>query len=923
MNGKLKDKLLSAMLLFIIVLLAIPINTFSFGGKLYSCNLASPDSAHSNVYVVNVTITYNNVTEKILFADHTSSLEDGNWIKLAGGTTVKIPELTLSYSGVSSATYMREGRTIRIDSHFSSKEVTYPLTQHQVYREGDTINLTFYGSESLAGEKVDIRLIKASPLQLRDAAAKAFKGDISDLKSLVDNPVWNETDVELNSTGDYTTTLEAPDPGDYILAVVKETTDTNSYELRIYSATIVEVLDYGIDVDVPSTVTRGNIANVKVNIDAPESATGYRYGALIIHEDAYNLQMNLLTDGTVPGTNLTTNGATLLNGTVDTRTFVIAGVGLNNIDAETISNIIKKAVEANRMSVSYTEITEKNGTTVSLMTDSSMPTGKYILLVAVWELQTGNRIVAFYQGSLTLERPYVPPAPPPTPEEIEAMPAEEAAEEIEELPADKAAEILGKISTEKAAAILELTGTKKAADIVEKLPAEKAVNITMMVKLEKAADILEEVAIEKAKDIVETAVSFNLTDKVANITLAMNRTAAASVIVEVNATLAATLMEKMVEVNVTGTAEIVEHAAKKNIEKTIPILEEMDTESLVLILVEIARLPSSPETAAAILETMSLDKAVETVKLIIEMNALEELGKIFHYLSTERLNDIYGALTLEERVKLLPHLTSETVARIQPQLLPYPDLRPLSIVVIVVTPPEPVAEETCKVKVTVKNIGMVDAGRFDATLYADNIEIQTLPVESLAVNETATLIFSWTPTEPGTYTLKVIVDPENLVDELNETNNEISVSVSVKMKLLPDLTVEFTDLPEKFIAGTEYEVKALVKNVGEAEAGSFNVELKANESSIEKVPVEGLAAGSSITVTFKWKPEEVGTYTLKATVDPENLIEEKDETNNAATVAVTVSAPVPWYVQWWPLIAIIIIIIVALAAYMVIRKRAK
>ena len=223
-----------------------------------------------------------------------------------------------------------------------------------------------------------------------------------------------------------------------------------------------------------------------------------------------------------------------------------------------------------------------------------------------------------------------------------------------------------------------------------------------------------------------------------------------------------------------------------------------------------------------------------------------------------------------------------------------------------------------------KNIGMVDAGRFNTTLYANNIEIQTLPVEALAVNGTATLSFNWTPTEPATYTLKVIMDPENLVDELNETNNEISISVSVKTKPLPDLTVEFVDLPEKFVAGTEYEVKALVKNVGEADAGSFNVELKANEASIEKVPVEGLAAGSSTTVTFKWKPEEAGDYTLKATVDPENLIEEKDETNNAATVAVTVSAPpVPWYVQWWPLIVIVIIIIVALAAYLVIRKRGK
>jgi len=923
MNEKFKIKLLLALLVSAVILSTVS-NGIFVSNKFYSANLAR---STSGLYAVNVTVTYNGVTEKIMFADHSSDLADGNWIELSGGTAVKIPKITLSYQGVQSATYERESRTVKVELTFNQKQITYPLTIHHVYFDGEEVTATFHGSSQLAEKKVNISLIKTSPLEARDILNEAFKGNIQPLRSLLSREstrVWEVT-CTLDADGDFVKTFKAPDPGDYILLVLNETENSNSYELRIYSATVVEVLDYSIEVSAPSSVTRGDRVRVNINlVDAPQSETGYRYGALMIHEDAYNVLLELSTDGTVPGTTLTANGASLLTGTAE-RTFLIAGVGLSNINKDVIYEKIASAVSSKKVLMSFMDVTSSTSATIYLMTEG-MTTGRYILLVGVWEIQTGKRVVALYQGSLRLKAPYVPsptPSPRPTltPEEVEAMSAEEAAEKLEALPAEQAANILEQVSTEKATDILEIMSTEKAADIVEELTAEKATNITMMVKPEKAADILEEVAIERAKDIFETAVSANLTGKAANVTLAMNRTVTASVIIEVNASLAAPLIETMIDINVTGTAEIIEDAAKTNIEKTAPILEKMETESLAVLLIEIARLPSSPETAAALLEAMSLEKTVEIVRFMIEYGAYEELGEIFHYLSTERLNDIFGALTLDERVKLLPYLTSETVAKISPQLLPFPDLTPFSIEII---PLEPVAEETCTVKVTVKNFGMFDAGRFDATLYVDNLLIQTLPVEALAVNGTATLSFNWTPAEPATYTLKVIVDPENLVDELNETNNEISISVSVKPKPLPDLTVEFVDLPEEFVAGTEYEVKALVKNVGEADTEGFNVELKANEASLGKVPVEGLAAGSSTTVTFTWKPEEAGDYTLKATVDPENLIQEKDETNNAATSVVTVAAPpVPWYIQWWPLIALVIIIIVALAAYMVIKKRAK
>jgi len=197
---------------------------------------ASPSAA----FPVNVTVVYGGNTDKVLFADHSDSLAEGNWIELSGGVPLETPGLVLRYEGVASATYVRNGRTVTVKSDFVEKEVTYPLTRHPVYFEGDTVNVTFHGSTQLAGETVDLRLIEVSPSGLRTAASEAFEGNLTSLKTLLSGAAWSST-AELNSTGDCAASFAAPEPGDYVLVVVKEATGVNYYEAAVYSATAVEV----------------------------------------------------------------------------------------------------------------------------------------------------------------------------------------------------------------------------------------------------------------------------------------------------------------------------------------------------------------------------------------------------------------------------------------------------------------------------------------------------------------------------------------------------------------------------------------------------------------------------------------------------------------------------------------------------------
>jgi len=71
-------------------------------------------SAPSSDYPLEVVVTGPGFTDTIRFADHTGSLSEGNWIVLSGGADLTLPAMTLSYSGVTAASYQRGANTVTI-----------------------------------------------------------------------------------------------------------------------------------------------------------------------------------------------------------------------------------------------------------------------------------------------------------------------------------------------------------------------------------------------------------------------------------------------------------------------------------------------------------------------------------------------------------------------------------------------------------------------------------------------------------------------------------------------------------------------------------------------------------------------------------------------------------------------------------------
>ncbi|MCK4458630.1 MAG: DUF3344 domain-containing protein, partial [Methanosarcinales archaeon] len=87
------------------------------------------------------------------------------------------------------------------------------------------------------------------------------------------------------------------------------------------------------------------------------------------------------------------------------------------------------------------------------------------------------------------------------------------------------------------------------------------------------------------------------------------------------------------------------------------------------------------------------------------------------------------------------------------------------------------------------------------------------------------------------------------------------------------------------------EVDVTLKNIGNGDAGSFNVSLYADSEFVGRQNVSGLRIGKYATVQFKWTPigldcEDGGTpitYTLKAIADCDNDTAELNEANNELT----------------------------------------
>ncbi|MEM0202349.1 MAG: CARDB domain-containing protein [Archaeoglobaceae archaeon] len=109
--------------------------------------------------------------------------------------------------------------------------------------------------------------------------------------------------------------------------------------------------------------------------------------------------------------------------------------------------------------------------------------------------------------------------------------------------------------------------------------------------------------------------------------------------------------------------------------------------------------------------------------------------------------------------------------------------------------------ESCEVAVKIANTGNTRAENFSVSLYLRQYGEELISSKRVSLNakESTTVYLPWTPTESGSLSLKVVLDPENEVTELNEKNNQMTLRVTVEEGAKPEKSpgLEGTKTPQQ------------------------------------------------------------------------------------------------------------------------------
>lgn len=214
---------------------------------------------------------------------------------------------------------------------------------------------------------------------------------------------------------------------------------------------------------------------------------------------------------------------------------------------------------------------------------------------------------------------------------------------------------------------------------------------------------------------------------------------------------------------------------------------------------------------------------------------------------------------------------------------------------LVLTPSSPVVGVDAALSVTVRNRGTEIAPPSRVLIEAEHQGVRLTIVDQLVqipANAVRRLEFAWRPLAVGPHRLHVTLDPENLVAEIDETNNAAWLDADVAASTLPNLIVTSSDLvllPDPPEQGQPLIVQALVRNSGTVDAAPFKIGVYLGDPSDsgERFAlldvVEGLVAGESYPAqAILPSLERTREIVVAVRVDDEDELVETSEADNLA-----------------------------------------
>ena len=224
-------------------------------------------------------------------------------------------------------------------------------------------------------------------------------------------------------------------------------------------------------------------------------------------------------------------------------------------------------------------------------------------------------------------------------------------------------------------------------------------------------------------------------------------------------------------------------------------------------------------------------------------------------------------------------------------------------------------DEEVKVTSKITNEGKGIAKTLEVAFYVNRVKFAAMDVGPIGFNQTVTaegvldlekLGFGDAPKE---YEIRVVVDPANLLHELDEANNEMVRPLTIlkpepkRSELHPESLELTPPSPTELGKANMITVSSVIANTGKTAAEGFDVSFTYRTKGAlrwEPFPCSdqvsctklALTPGAELRVNGVLPVAGVtpGIYEIRVVVDPLNGTEEVDETNNALTTTLSVLA---------------------------------
>ena len=217
----------------------------------------------------------------------------------------------------------------------------------------------------------------------------------------------------------------------------------------------------------------------------------------------------------------------------------------------------------------------------------------------------------------------------------------------------------------------------------------------------------------------------------------------------------------------------------------------------------------------------------------------------------------------------------------------------------------PVEGDVVTINATILNKGTADASEV-MVQFIDATDGRTMPIGSRQVigvieagSSGAAQVTYDTTDLVGTRQLQVVVDPNNFVHELDETDNEGKTTLKVVAAPAPNLVMLANNIkfnPPRPVEGDNTEISAIVLNTGTAPAQQVLVQFIDMTSGVAtpigaEIIIEEIAVGGSQSVQVTYNTSKVangrtgsasGNRKIQLLVDSNNLVAETSDGDNEA-----------------------------------------